>query len=92
LVHAGNISYRLGELLSPEAIRDAIRGDSDLAEGLGRMEDHLGANKVDLHQTPLMLGAVLKMNPKTERFTNNRKANQFLSREYRDPFVVPEKV
>src|ERR1017187_620660 len=92
LVHTGNISYRLGKPLSPEAIRDATKGDSDLAESLGRMEEHLGANKVDLHQTPLMLGAVLKMNPKTERFTNNRKANQLLSREYRNPFAVPEKV
>ncbi len=56
------------------------------------MEEHLGANKVDLHQTPLILGAVLKMNPKTERFTNNHEANQLLTREYRKPFVVPEKV
>jgi hypothetical protein len=47
---------------------------------------------VDLRQTPLMLGALLKMNPKTGRFTNNRKANQLLTREYREPFVVPEKV
>ena len=39
-----------------------------------------------------MLGAVLKMNPKTERFTNNNLANQLLTREYRKPFVVPEKV
>ena len=92
LVHTGNISYRLGKPLSPEAIRDATKGDSDLAESLGRMEEHLGANKVDLHQTPPMLGAVLKMNPKTERFTNNRKANQLLTREYRKPFAVPEKV
>ena len=92
LVHTGNISYRLGKPLSPEAIRDATKGDSDLAESLGRMEEHLGANKVDLHQTSLMLGAVLKMNPKTERFTNNRKANQLLTREYRKPFAVPEKV
>ena len=92
LVHTGNISYRLGKPLSPEAIRDATKGDGDLAESLGRMEEHLAANKVDLHQTPLMLGAVLKMNPKTELFTDNRKANQLLTREYRKPFVVPEKV
>src|ERR1017187_8609039 len=92
LVHTGNISYRLGQSLSPEGILDAIKGNSDLAESLGRMEAHLGANKVDLRQTPLMLGAVLKMNPKTERFTNNREANQLLTREYRKPFVVPEKV
>jgi predicted dehydrogenase len=92
LVHTGNISYRLGRPMPPEAIRDAAKGDSDLAESLGRMEEHLGANKVDLHQTPLMLGAVLKLNPKTERFTNNRQANQMLTREYRKPFTVPETV
>ena len=92
LCHTGNISYRLGQPLSPEGILDTIKGNSDLAESLGRMEEHLGANKVDLRQTPLMLGAALTMNPKTERFTNNRQANQLLTREYRKPFVVPEKV
>jgi predicted dehydrogenase len=92
LVHTGNITYRLGQSLSPEGILDAIKGNSDLAESLGRMEAHLDANKVDLHQTPLILGPALKMNPETERFTNNRKANQLLTREYRKPFVVPEKV
>ena len=92
LCHTGNISYRLGKPMSPEEIRDATKRDSDLAENLGRMEEHLGANKVDLHKMPLMLGEMLKMNPKTERFTNNPKANQLLTREYREPFVVPEKV
>jgi len=92
LCHTGNISHRLGQPLPPEGILDAIKGNSELAESLGRMEEHLGANKVDLRQTPLMLGALLKMNTKTERFTNNNKANDLLTREYRKPFVVPEKV
>jgi predicted dehydrogenase len=92
LCHTGNISHRLGKSMSPEAIRDATKADGDLAESLERMEEHLAANKVDLSKTPLMLGEVLKMNPKTERFTNNRKANRLLTREYREPFVVPEKV
>ena len=92
LCHTGNISYRLGKRLQPEGIRDATKADSDLTESLGRMEEHLGANKVDLSKTPLILGEVLKMNPKTERFTNSRAANRLLTREYRDPFVVPEKV
>jgi hypothetical protein len=92
LCHTGNISYRLGKPLSPEAIREATKGNSDLTETLGRMEEHLGANKVDLHKTPLILGTTLKMNPKAERFTSNHKANQLLTREYRKPFVVPEKV
>jgi predicted dehydrogenase len=92
LVHTGNISYRLGKKLSPPAMLDSVKGNSDLAESLGRMEAHLGANIVDLYQTPLVMGAALKMNSRTERFTNNHGANQLLTREYRKTFVVPEKV
>jgi hypothetical protein len=32
------------------------------------------------------------MDPKTERFTNNEKANAMLKRNYRAPFVVPDEV
>ena len=92
LCHTGNISYRLGKAHSPDEIRSATNNNPDLAETLGRMEEHLGANQVDLQKSPATLGAVLTMNPKSERFTNNRKANQFLVRDYRAPFVVPEKV
>ncbi|HEX4342327.1 MAG TPA: Gfo/Idh/MocA family oxidoreductase [Verrucomicrobiae bacterium] len=92
LCHTGNISYRLGQPMSPEGILHSIKGNSDLAESLGRLEEHLGSNKIELHKTPLMLGAALKMNPKTERFTNNDHANEYLTRDYRKPFVVPEKV
>jgi len=92
LCHTGNISYRLGKTQSPEEIRDAVKSVPDLAEALGRMEQHLGANKVDLHKTPAMLGAILKMDAKTERFRDNALANQLLTREYRKPFVVPVKV
>jgi predicted dehydrogenase len=92
LVHSGNISYRLGRKLSPPALLDAVKGNSELAESLGRMEAHLGANLVNLYQTPVIMGAALKMHPRTERFTNNDDANGLLRREYRSPFVVPEKV
>jgi hypothetical protein len=43
-------------------------------------------------EATLTLGPVLEMNPKTERFTNNEAANKLVTREYRKPFVVPEKV
>ena len=59
---------------------------------LGRMEEHLAANNVNLHHSPLILGRLLKMNPASERFIDNREADQMLTREYRKPFVVPEKV
>lgn len=92
LCHTANISYRLGRTHSPEEIRDAVRDNSDLSEMLGRMEEHLAANKVDLKKTPAALGATLKMDPKTEKFLDNPEANRLLTREYRKPFVVPEKV
>jgi hypothetical protein len=92
LCHTGNISYLLGKTQSPDEIREAVKSNKVLAEALGRMEEHLAANNVDLKKTPATLGAALKMNPQTERFSGNRKANKLLTRDYRKPFVVPAKV
>jgi hypothetical protein len=38
------------------------------------------------------MGAALKIHPGNERFAGNHEANQLLKRDYRSPFVVPEKV
>src|SRR5437016_2243190 len=92
LCHTANVSYRLGQPHSPEEIRDAVKDNKDLAEMLGRMEEHLGANNVDLHKSPATLGKLLNMDPQTEHFLDNPEANKLLTREYRAPFVVPEKV
>ncbi len=92
LCHTGNISYRLGKTHSPEQIRDAVRDNKELADAVGRMEEHLAANNVDLKKTPATLGTVLKMDPASERFLGNSKANKMLTRKYRKPFVVPAKV
>jgi len=92
LCHTGNISYRLGRPHSSMEIRDTVKNNNDLEEAIGRMEEHLGANKVDLAKSPATLGALLTMDPASERFIDNKEANQLLTREYRAPFVVPEKV
>ena len=92
LCHTANISYRLGTRQSPEQIREAIKANADLDESFGRMEQHLGANHVDLRKTPATLGAVLRMDPVAERFHGNHHANQMLTRQYRAPFVVPKNV
>jgi hypothetical protein len=76
----------------PQEIQEAVKATPDLAEALGRMEQHLAANHVDLQKTPATLGAVLKMNPTSERFIGNDHADQLLTREYREPFVVPKQV
>src|SRR5688572_395502 len=90
LCNTGNICYRLGRHKSPDEIREAIKADSSAAESVGRMQEHLAANGVDLMKTPLTLGPVLKMDPETERFIGNAEADKLLTREYRKPFVVPE--
>ena len=92
LCHTANISYVLGKQHSPDEIREAVRDNKEMAEMLGRMEEHLAANLVDCKKSPATLGAVLKLDPKTERFIGDRNANERLSRNYRAPFVVPQKV
>lgn len=92
LCHTGNISYRLGQQMPPGELREKIKGNADAVESLGRMQEHLEVNNVDLAKTPATLGVFLKMDPKTERFTGDHAANKMLTREYRAPFVVPKNV
>lgn len=92
LCHTANVSYRLGKKMSPDEMRDAVKNNGDMAEALGRMEEHLAANNVDLKRTPATLGEMLKFDVKTERCTSDAKVNEWLTRDYRKPFVVPEKV
>ncbi|MBN2328962.1 MAG: Gfo/Idh/MocA family oxidoreductase [Candidatus Omnitrophica bacterium] len=94
LSHMGNISYRVGKENSSDEIRERIQGDKVLSESYGRFLDHLAANGVDCRKTPPTLGAWLTMDPQTERFTGDlsERANQLVSRDYRAPFIVPEKV
>ena len=92
LCHTGNISYLLGKKATPDRINDRIKNDKELTEAFGRMEEHLGRHNVDLTDTRATLGVYLTMDPKTERFRGNRSANRLLTRNYRRPYVVPEKV
>lgn len=92
--HLGNISYYLGER---ETVTTAelktkiasVKSLDDNAVAVDRTIKHLEANKVDLNRTPLALGPFLKFDPDAEKFTNNDAANEMLTREYRDGFVVP---
>ncbi len=92
LCHTGNISHRLGKTQPQEAIAAAIKADSGMEEAFARMVEHLKQNGVDLAATPVTLGAALKMDPAKESFHDNEAANKMLTRPYRTPFVVPEKV
>jgi predicted dehydrogenase len=89
LCHYGNVSHALGEPASVEELREAAAAHEPLAEGLGRMVAHLEANGVDLEATPLTLGRSLRIDPTRERFVGDAAADRLLTREYREPFVVP---
>jgi predicted dehydrogenase len=91
LCHTGNISYQLGKQSSPEEVKEKIKGEKGCEEAFGRMMEHLTVNGVDIAKEKLTLGIPLKMDPKTERFLGNDKANALLTRPYRAGFVVPDK-
>jgi hypothetical protein len=92
LCHTGNISYRLGKKAQLQEIYSSLKTDPAALETLQRMEQHLVINGVDLRIDKATLGAFLRMDPKTETFIDNPLANEMLRRNYREPFVVPEKV
>ncbi len=92
LCHLANISVRLGKK-EPLANVKEIAGTKEANAALTRMLLHLSENKVDLAKTDCLVGPLLMIDGKTERFTgNNDKANAMLSREYRKGFEMPEKV
>jgi predicted dehydrogenase len=98
LCHLGNISYRLGRDVATDAIREAVQAHEPTKDSLARMLDHLGANGVNVKETPAVLGPSLALTPGAESFVTKEKfdlgywANTLLRRDYRPPFVVPEMV
>ncbi len=94
LVHLANISHRVGRTMPDGEIRQRIEGRKELAAAYDAMQAHLLANGIDLDKTPATLGALLTIDPDTERFVGefSEAANKLLSRDFRPPFVVPWQV
>jgi hypothetical protein len=92
LCHTANISYRLGKQATPDELREKVKGNKEALDSLNRLATHLEANGVDLNVEKLTMGEFLKMDPKTEKFVKNPAADKMLTRPYRAPYVVPEKV
>ncbi|MHC4434786.1 MAG: Gfo/Idh/MocA family protein [Planctomycetota bacterium] len=94
LCHMGNISYRLGEVASRDEVMESVKSSKKLPDAFDRLQEHLLQNVVDVQKTPRLLGPWLTMDSDAERFTGqfSDRANEHLSRNYREPFVVPERV
>jgi predicted dehydrogenase len=92
--HIANISYRTGLDASPDELRSAIAGQEELVDAYERYSAHLVDWKVDLKATPWTLGPALEYDNESERFTGALAdtANQYLHRQDRAPFIVPEKI
>jgi predicted dehydrogenase len=91
LCHLGNISYRLGGLYAMYKVRP-FGDNEDAADTFDRFKDHMTANDVQPEQTQLTVGKSLTVDPKAERFVDDPEADKLLTKEYRKPFVVPDKV
>ena len=56
------------------------------------MNDHLKDNGLKIEELTYRVGRTLNFDPAGERFVDDSEANSMLTRNYRAPFVVPEKV
>jgi len=94
LCHMGNISYRIGHAAWRDDILQSIKSNSVLLDAFERFQEHLLLNAADFNKTPQVLGPWLTMDSDRESFNGEFSdlANEYLSRNYRKPFIVPNKV
>ena len=95
IVHVANISQQLGRSASNDEIKTQLEGlntNADVLEQFEGIQKHLAENDFDLEQRrikfgPLTLGPWLPIDGET--FPDNPAASAMLTRQYREPFVVP---
>jgi predicted dehydrogenase len=92
LVHAANISYRLGNPVPFKELKSKLEGlktHEKPLETLARLTSHLKHNQIPLDSLPVSFGGELRLDPATLTFPENEEANKLLTTEYRPGFVVP---
>ena len=98
LCHLANIPHRLGKLSSVDEIHKALTIQPKARDAFDRFQDHLFSNWIDISTDRAVLGPWLEFDSKKEKFIGDdeygitRWANKLLKRNYREPFVVPDKV
>lgn len=93
LCHLANMSHRLGTQVPFSAGTKAVSSNAEAADALARMEEYLAKeNKINLDNEKLTVGRHLKVDAATESIYGDAEANKLLTRNYRKPFAVPEKV
>ena len=92
LCHLANVSYRLGEKSSFSKKNKAFGNNKKAYEYFERMQEHLKENGLKLEETDYIVGRNLEFDSKTESIKGDQEANDLLTRNYRAPYIVPEKV
>lgn len=100
LCHLANISYRTGRDVADDSVYDHLGSASPagttepFGDAVLRTFEHLEKNGVMRKGLRARVGPTLHFDPKTEQFVsgNAKAANALLTRDYRAPFVVPEKL
>ena len=70
----------------------ALGDNKQVVESFEMIRENLQAVNIKLDDATYQLGPALTFDPQAEKFVNNDAANALLTRKYRAPFVVPEKV
>lgn len=86
ICHAGNISYRVGQVASASEQRAALGDDPLWNEMYDRFTAHLKANEIDINTATL--GPWLEIDREHERFHNHDDANRIVQGFYREPYVL----
>ncbi|NNE90625.1 MAG: Gfo/Idh/MocA family oxidoreductase [Verrucomicrobiales bacterium] len=98
LCHLGNIAARVGKQASmAEKPKYQLGDDPRVMEAFETIQANVEAVVGgDLASTNYSLGPILDFDPVNEKFTGDggqvAKANELLTRNYRDPWVIPEQV
>jgi predicted dehydrogenase len=92
LCHLANISLRLGQDVPFSKESKAFGDDKEAYETLSRMEEHLKENGVAIDRLSYRLGPTLTFDAAAESFAGDADANQLLTRPYRAPFLVPDRM
>lgn len=93
LAHLGNISYRLGEEVPFDKPMQTLGGDKLACETLLDLKRHLADDAgLELAGTAYRLGRLLHFDAQADKFIGDAEADRMLTRPYRKPFVMPERV
>ena len=95
LCHLGNLSYLVGSEKTNAALADSIKADANTKDSLDRVLAHLKANSVDIENTKMVVGPLLKIDAKKEVFAGSEEfvkaanKNPLLKREGRGAYKIP---